>query len=75
MTAIFRTPAELVDEIGIPKTAIRRYALESGHFTRVGKNKVVMDEGHVKDLALWIRNRSNKAAEWAVEAPAADPFQ
>lgn len=72
-TPTFRTPEEIAPELGLKKTETRRYAKESGHHTRIGRGKIVLDEDHVKNLTAWLRTRNEAHAEWEAEQEN-DPF-
>lgn len=55
------------------KTELRRYCRESGHCTRLSKNRIMLHEDDVKHLIKWVRERGNSVGSWADE-PEPDPF-
>ncbi|MFS2090541.1 hypothetical protein [Paenarthrobacter nicotinovorans] len=72
---IFRTPEEVAPELGMTKTELRRYCKESGHHTRLSKNRIMLHAEDVTNLIAWVRERKEKAAEWwAGPEPEKDPF-
>ena len=71
----FRTPEEVAPELGMTKTELRRYCRESGHHTRLSKNRIMLHADDVANIITWVRERRAKAAEWWHEAePEKDPF-
>lgn len=59
-TPVFRSPEEVAPELGMTKTELRRYCKESGHFTRLSKNRVMLDEENVKDIVSWVKARDKE---------------
>ncbi|SKB37514.1 hypothetical protein SAMN05660916_00578 [Arthrobacter sp. 31Cvi3.1E] len=73
--ATFRTPEEVAPELGMTKTELRRYCKESGHHTRLSKNRIMLHADDVANIITWVRERKAKTAEWWNEAaPEKDPF-
>ncbi|NWL13261.1 hypothetical protein DM793_18515 [Paenarthrobacter nitroguajacolicus] len=70
-TATFRTPEEVAPELGMTKTELRRYCRESGHCTRLSKNRIMLHQDDIEKLILWVRERNAGAAEQETEH---DPF-
>ncbi|SDK81120.1 hypothetical protein [Arthrobacter sp. ok362] len=59
MTAqIFRTPEDVAPELGMSKTELRRYCRESGHCTRLGKNRIMLHQDDIAKLVDWVRERN-----------------
>ncbi|YCK81426.1 hypothetical protein M1D89_20515 [Arthrobacter sp. D3-18] len=72
---IFRTPEEVAPELGMTKTELRRYCRESGHCTRLSKNRIMLHADDVANIIAWVRQRKAKAAEWWTDPePKKDPF-
>jgi predicted site-specific integrase-resolvase len=55
---IFRTPEDVAPELGMSKTELRRYCRESGHCTRLSKNKIMLHEDDVAKIVNWVRERN-----------------
>lgn len=70
MTSTFRTPEEVAPELEMTKTELRRYCRESGHCTRLSKNRIMLHEDDIARLVAWVRARSIAVTE--VEE--VDPF-
>lgn len=70
MHQVFRTPEDVAPELGMTKTELRRYCRESGHCTRLSKNRIMLHQDDVAKLVDWVRERKAAAAEH--EEP--DPF-
>jgi hypothetical protein len=70
---VFRTPEDVAPELGMTKSELRTYCRESGHCTRLSKNRIMLHEDDIKQLVEWVRARKDKANEWSNE-PEPDPF-
>lgn len=60
---IFRTPEDVAPELGMSKTELRRYCRESGHCTRLSKNRIMLHQDDVARLVDWVRERNAPAPE------------
>ena len=54
------------------KTELRRYCRESGHCTRLGKNRIMLHQDDVTKIIEWVRERKNASA--ATTEVQQDPF-
>ena len=70
---MFRTPEEVAPELGMTKTELRRYCRESGIYTRLSKNRIMLHEDDIQRPVEWVRQRRTEANKWWQE-PEADPF-
>lgn len=69
---VFRTPEEVAPDLGMTKTELRRYARESGHCTRLSKNRIMLDADNIANLVAWVKARS--AEPVLTETGAVDNF-
>lgn len=53
----FRSPEEVAPTLGMTKTELRRYAKESGHFTKLSKNRMMLDAENIANILTWIKTR------------------
>jgi predicted transcriptional regulator len=60
---IFRTPEEVAPELGMTKTELRRYCRESGHCTRLSKNRIMLHADDIERLVAWVRERNTPPVE------------
>lgn len=51
----FYTPSEVAPLIGLKVTELRRYCIESGHCTRVTRQKIVLDLSNARDILAWVK--------------------
>jgi AraC-like DNA-binding protein len=70
MYQVFRTPEEVAPELGMSKTELRRYCRESGHCTRLSKNRIMLHQDDVTKLIAWVRERNAPT----LEEQERDPF-
>jgi predicted transcriptional regulator len=70
---VFRTPEEVAPELGMTKTELRRYCRESGHCTRLSKNRIMLHQDDIEKLIEWVRARKDHADNWTSEVEP-DPF-
>lgn len=57
------------------KTELRRYCIESGHHTRLSRNRIMLHPDDVANIIAWLRQRKKKPTDWAEEAGLDhDPF-
>jgi AraC-like DNA-binding protein len=63
MYQVFRTPEEVAPELGMSKTELRRYCRESGHCTRLSKNRIMLHQDDVTKLIAWVRERNAPTPE------------
>ncbi len=57
------------------KTELRRYCKESGHHTRLSKNRIMLHADDITNIIVWVRAKQSKKDEWWTEAePEKDPF-
>ena len=56
------------------KTELRRYCRESGHCTRLSKNRIMLHQDDVANLIEWVRESKAKAKAAAAEQQEYDPF-
>jgi predicted site-specific integrase-resolvase len=52
---LFRTPEQAGKELGLHKTTVRQYCKESGIYTILGKQRLVIHEDDITRLGEWIR--------------------
>lgn len=72
---MFRTPEEVAPELGMTKTELRRYCRESGHCTRLSKNRIMLHADDVANIIAWVQaKQATKDKQWTVGAPGRDPF-
>lgn len=71
---IFRTPEEVAPELGLTKTELRRYCIESGYHTRGSRNRILLHPEDVESIIAWLRGRKAKKAEWWTVEDEKDPF-
>lgn len=45
------------------KTELRRYCRESGHCTRLGKNRIMLHQDDIINLVDWVRERNAPTLE------------
>ena len=64
---VFRTPEDVAPELGMTKTELRRYCRQSGHCTRLSKNRIMLHRDDIEKLVEWVRDQKAVAA-------AQDPF-
>lgn len=55
---LFRTPEDVAPTLGMSKTELRRYCRESGHCTRLSKNRIVLDRENIAALVAWVKSRN-----------------
>jgi len=67
---IFRTPEEVAPELGMSKTELRRYCRESGHCTRLSKNRIMLHQDDITKIVTWVRERNAPT----LEEKEIDPF-
>lgn len=73
--SVFRTPEEVAPELGLTKTELRRYSIESGHHTRGSRDKVLLHEDDVANIVAWLRQRKKGPTDWVEESGVGhDPF-
>ena len=51
------------------KTELRRYCRESGHCTRLGKNRIMLHQDDITKLVDWVRERNAPTLEEAEQDP------
>ena len=56
----FRSPEEVAPTLGMTKTELRRYAKESGHYTVLSKNRIMLDADNINGILGWIKTRSQE---------------
>lgn len=56
-TPHFRSPEDVAPTLGMTKTELRRYAKESGHFTTLSKNRMMLDAENITNILTWIKKR------------------
>jgi len=71
-TATFRTPEEVAPELGMTKTELRRYCRQSGHCTRLSKNRIMLHQDDIEKIVAWVREQNTVAT--AQETEEIDPF-
>jgi len=63
--------------LGMTKTELRRYCRESGHCTRLSKNRIMLHQDDIEKIIIWVRERKvqDRASKWAeVSGVGRDPF-
>ncbi|MFJ6453789.1 hypothetical protein [Paenarthrobacter sp. NPDC091669] len=57
------------------KTELRRYCRESGHCTRLSKNRIMLHADDVANIIAWVRaKRAKKDEWWTADETDKDPF-
>ncbi|MFE4078537.1 hypothetical protein [Paenarthrobacter sp. YIM B13468] len=73
--AVFRTPEDVAPELWMTPTELRRYSIESGHHTRLSRNRIMLHADDVANIIAWVRQRKKKPTDWAEESGVGrDPF-
>lgn len=62
-TPRFRSPEEVAPGLGMTKTELRRYCRESGHFTKLSKNRVALDDENIEAVVAWVKEKKTQAAK------------
>lgn len=58
----FRAPEQVAPGLGMTKTELRRYCKESGIYTRLSRNRIVLDEEDEKNIVAWVKTRNQQPA-------------
>jgi len=54
------------------KTELRRYCRQSGHCTRLSKNRIMLHQDDIEKIVAWVREQNTVAT--AQETEEIDPF-
>lgn len=58
MMPVFRTPQDVVPELGMTVTELRRYCKESGNYTVLSMRRMVLDEANIQGVIAWVKAKS-----------------
>lgn len=72
MSAIFATPDHVAEQLGLPRTTVRRLAKQHGTYTEAERRRMVFTEQNIEDLIRAIASPARPQQDQQAED--FDPF-